>query len=627
MPTYATTNQAQGGNAVIPTVPTGTPAPKPVTVNTPVPTAPVTEASKPNTSFSSDTISNTTIPNNNQTLANANAANPTSPGDAVRYSNGNYAAAPSYAVSDPNNPGVWTADGKTYFNPPDSGITDPVDQQINDTYRSLQQRFDANSLAQIDALKRSYDDLIKKQQDANMRGEASLDQTLIMGGSQRYAQISSTGQTQSLFSYGLDQIAQLKNKEDSALAAANAAMLSGDMQFADKQIAIMQKSADQRQKVAQDLADKLAKQHEDLLAAQKAAANKLQTDKEGLLKDLAANGITDPAIRKAVMDAPDLSVAINATGNSLQKSSNATIQGFLDTNRLLTQQGLAPITLDTYRKKEDERATNLEYSKAYASAKGKAAGESAGQPQIPSNPTTKPYIDAFNSASIGLTAGQAKQAQNAFNNAMASGNLDDARNVLTRAATVSLPTADQTTALGRAQALTALQDIQSLMNEASAKSGIPNVVSGNIANAAKRLGYSSNEDLNYISNRITAELQTYRRAMTGVAFSPQESAQYEALFPNITNSDELNTTQIKALTDALDSNNKAVVGFAIGDANYEKIYGASSTGHLPSSIVADEAAAQTKVQSVYATHASQIDALIKANPSISNSDILQVLGY
>lgn len=50
------------------------------------------------------------------------------------------------------------------------------------------------------------------------------------------------------------------------------------------------------------------------------------------------------------------------------------------------------------------------------------------------------------------------------------------------------------------------------------------------------------------------------------------------------------------------------------------------TASTMDSVITDEAQAKAKLQSVYAQHKDSIDALLRKNPSISNADILQVLG-
>jgi hypothetical protein len=192
------------------------------------------------------------------------------------------------------------------------------------------------------------------------------------------------------------------------------------------------------------------------------------------------------------------------------------------------------------------------------------------------------YSQAFNALVIGLPKASQDIATKTFNGYLSAGNYTEARNYITRLAVQNLPAADQTQALGRAQATAALKDIQSLLDEAKAKGANTNLLTGSLINIEQKLGATGNPDLSYISSRIQQQRQIYRRSMTGVAFSPQENQEYTKIFPDLTNLDKLNSAKVSALTDAFDSNNRATLAFSIGDGNYNEIFGPTPTPTLPS---------------------------------------------
>lgn len=186
----------------------------------------------------------------------------------------------------------------------------------------------------------------------------------------------------------------------------------------------------------------------------------------------------------------------------------------------------------------------------------------------------KPLQDSFNSVIIGLPATAAKTASATFTNLVNSGDLEGAKAYIVRIALSNLPADQQTQTIGRSQAISALTDINSLLEQAQKAGANTGVIKGNIQNAAQKFaGDAGNPDLAYIGSRMQQALQTYRRAMTGVAFSPAESAQYSKIFPDLTNTDKLNQTNISALLDAFDSNNRAALATYIGDTNYNKLFG------------------------------------------------------
>lgn len=210
-------------------------------------------------------------------------------------------------------------------------------------------------------------------------------------------------------------------------------------------------------------------------------------------------------------------------------------------------------------------------------------GGSSGSGGTPANANTDAYVQAFNNAIAGMGPQAAKQAQAIFNGYMQSGDFVAAKNYIIRQAMANAPADQQNQAVGRTQAITALKDIQGLLEQAKANGNATGLVEGNVQDIAEKFGKQGNADLAYIGNRIASILQTYRRAMTGVAFSPGESAQYEKIFPSTTKNGDLNTTKISALIDSLNSNNKATIGFYIGDSNYDKLFSDVSTTNLPSS--------------------------------------------
>jgi len=198
-------------------------------------------------------------------------------------------------------------------------------------------------------------------------------------------------------------------------------------------------------------------------------------------------------------------------------------------------------------------------------------------------PGNSDLSNAFNSAVTGMPAGQMKQATATFNSLVNSGDTAGAKDYLARVAVAGAPTDQQNQIIGRKQAIDSLNEVQSLLEQAKNAGATTNILTGNFNDVVNKLGVSNDPNLTYIGSRIASVLQTYRRSMTGVAFSPAESAQYEKVFPSVTNTDKLNATKLAALRDSLNSNNRTALSFYIGTSNYDKIFGESQTGNLPGS--------------------------------------------
>ncbi len=196
--------------------------------------------------------------------------------------------------------------------------------------------------------------------------------------------------------------------------------------------------------------------------------------------------------------------------------------------------------------------------------------------------TNKILVDSFNNAVIGLPAKQMAIAQNTFNNYLKSGDEKGAKDYLIRVAMAGATADQQNQAIGRKNGLATMMDVKQLLDTAKAKGASTNLLTGNLENVAQKLGATSNPDFAYIGSQIQQSLQVYRRSMTGVAFSPNESAEYAKIFPDITNIGTLNATKISSLIDSFNRNNRAVLSFYIGDNNYDQLFGKAVTPELPS---------------------------------------------
>lgn len=252
----------------------------------PVIPQPSQQPAKPVTAFSSDTANEYASDNTQKLQTLKNTGLTVGQDGLARYSDSSFATAPMDAVQDPNS-GMWTSGGVNYAIGPATSA-DPELTAIQKQISDMKSQFDATSQSMINNIKSQFDNLITKQTDDNTRSQASLDQTLLMGGTSRYAQLSSTGQSASMMSYGLQQIADLNTKEQSAVIQAQQAQEAGDMKLMDSALTIAQKARDEKQAAAQTLSDKLTKQ------ADIVTANKQQAAKDTAVQGLLSQGITDP---------------------------------------------------------------------------------------------------------------------------------------------------------------------------------------------------------------------------------------------------------------------------------------------------------------------------------------------
>lgn len=302
--------------------PTGAGAPQlPVTQASTSPQSTPTNTSSP-TVITGANISDKVIPQNQTTLNNALTSNPLTAGSVTGGTKsatstseggngvvgGTYVATPSTSTDIQNNReagGTYTGDdGNVYYNYDSTPVAGTAGAMIPHTtipstgdagtdsvisrMEQLKTQMDASSAALMSNISAQYQQLISQQQDANTRQQASVSQTLLMGGSSRYAQISSAGILNTQISYGISQIATLQNDENSKLIAAQQAQQAGDQKTLDSELTVYNSIRTEKAAAQQKLQDALTAQNQKL-QDQNIAANR---DTE--IMKLFSAGTTDP---------------------------------------------------------------------------------------------------------------------------------------------------------------------------------------------------------------------------------------------------------------------------------------------------------------------------------------------
>jgi len=105
-----------------------------------------------------------------------------------------------------------------------------------------------------------------------------------------------------------------------------------------------------------------------------------------------------------------------------------------------------------------------------------------------------------------------------------------------------------------------------------------NIFTGNLEAMAKKVGAVANADMRAVATKIMKARQQYRRSMTGVAFSPGENLEYDAIFPSIDKTANFNTATITALKEAFRGDVDFFYSFAMGEDAYNEIFKNASQG-------------------------------------------------
>jgi len=205
------------------------------------------------------------------------------------------------------------------------------------------------------------------------------------------------------------------------------------------------------------------------------------------------------------------------------------------------------------------------------------------------NPNFKEYMNgavagAYRMISLGkLDTRQRDQFQFTIDNATENKSDSKVRDTLKKAAKSSLGVTERQILEGQERTSKLLDDIEKDLKEYVRLSGDTGLFVGTFEAVTNKIGKTYKGDLARIGARIANSIQTYRRSMSGVAFSVPESAEYTSMFPSVAKEtlgdgtidgmNGLNINLIKGLKQNMDFLTDESYKMAMGDENYYKIYG------------------------------------------------------
>ena len=181
--------------------------------------------------------------------------------------------------------GWRSPDGKAYKDAP----TFSEDPQQNALFQAMKQTLDAQTLASVRSIEQSSQVLKQQQERYNQAYEAGTEQALLLGGSSRYAPISSGGVQLAAQSYGLEKIAALDAQEKELIAKARAAQSSGNFQIMGQALQNAEVIRKEKQAEATKIAD--ARRAELKVLRDK----EVQASRDNAIAGLVSQGVTDPS--------------------------------------------------------------------------------------------------------------------------------------------------------------------------------------------------------------------------------------------------------------------------------------------------------------------------------------------
>ncbi len=133
---------------------------------------------------------------------------------------------------------------------------------------------------------------------------------------------------------------------------------------------------------------------------------------------------------------------------------------------------------------------------------------------------------------------------------------------------------------GRAAGIDALERIRQDMIEYEANEGDNLGVLTGLKEKAlqKYAGRTGDTGLAQLETQIAQAIIDYRRSVSGAAFTQDEADAYEALYPSIGKTKELNLTQIEQLIENFERSTDTFYELNIGKRNYEQLFGGGEVG-------------------------------------------------
>lgn len=178
----------------------------------------------------------------------------------------------------------------------ENGVTNPVyldntlqtsteDKQINDMLSAMSAKTDAITAAGISNIQDQYSILQQQQQRINNAAIAGANAYLVGGGQG----ISSSGDlVAAQMSYGLQQIADLDNKEATAINTAQQSALNQDYKNMEDQLKVVEDTRTTKMGLIQKQVQYLQDKNNTI------AANQYQSSKDNAIANVLTSGVTDP---------------------------------------------------------------------------------------------------------------------------------------------------------------------------------------------------------------------------------------------------------------------------------------------------------------------------------------------
>lgn len=198
---------------------------------------------------------------------------------------------------------------------------DPTADALIKQMDDITARGDARTASTIQNIQTQYQSLIDAQNEVNRQDQGSITQSLLVGGSSRYAGASSPGILAAVMSNGIQKISLLTSQENDLIDKAQQAQDDADYKSVADKLAEYQKVTAAKQAETDKLNAALQAQ------SQKVQDQKNQASKDESIATLFSSGMTDPSqILATLQKNGQTDITLSDIGDSLKTlSANAGI--------------------------------------------------------------------------------------------------------------------------------------------------------------------------------------------------------------------------------------------------------------------------------------------------------------
>lgn len=164
---------------------------------------------------------------------------------------------------------------------PDERRVDPITEQMLDALRQMRQTTDRNTAEQVAAIEGRFDERRAQQERSNAQNLAAVKQALNLGGSSRYAPISSQGIVGAAEAAGIRNLSALDAEERDLVSQARQAQAANDYRLLEQKLNILEGVRSQKAEAMSELSTTMQE-------------TQMASERDGMIAELVSQGITNP---------------------------------------------------------------------------------------------------------------------------------------------------------------------------------------------------------------------------------------------------------------------------------------------------------------------------------------------